>query len=68
MPERSLVLRLAAPLDAEELAGDAARGAARLQRFVETGLRCRSMLRPEPPIAPAVVLWRREARPRQHVA
>lgn len=55
---RRFEIRLAAELEAEELVGDPAEIAARLQRFVETGLRSRELLRPEPCPPPAALLGR----------
>lgn len=51
-------VRLAARLETAELAGDAAEVAARLQRFVETGLCRRALLQPGPCLAPAGALGR----------
>jgi putative hemolysin len=49
---RTFELRLAAPLDRAELEGEPLEVAARLQRFVETGLRDRRLLLPSPPGRP----------------
>jgi putative hemolysin len=58
---RHFELRFAPRLDCHELAGEAAEVANRLQRFVETGLSNRTLLRPPTPMAAAPALGRLRA-------